>query len=177
MKRAVFLDRDGVLNPSEEADGRLRAPLSLEAFRPFPWAAEAVSRLRAAGFLCLVVTNQPEVGTGELTPETLEAMHERLRREVPVDDVYVCPHSDADRCPCRKPRPGLLLRAAAEWGVDLGASFLVGDRWRDVEAGRAAGCVTILVEGPESGQATADYRVADLREAVTTILNLTGGER
>jgi D-glycero-D-manno-heptose 1,7-bisphosphate phosphatase len=111
MKRAVFLDRDGVLNPMVERRSRWRAPLSLEAFQPFPWVADSVARLRAAGLLSLVVTNQPELSTGELSPAVLDAMHERLRREA---------------------------------GVDVAASFMVGDRYRDVDAGRAAGCVTIL---------------------------------
>jgi D-glycero-D-manno-heptose 1,7-bisphosphate phosphatase len=116
------------------------------------------------------------LATGELSPAVLEAMHERLRREAGVDAVYVCPHDDAHGCVCRKPRPGLLLQAAREWGVDVARSFMVGDRYRDVEAGRAAGCVTILVAGPEAGPARPDHRAADLREAVATILTLTRGE-
>jgi D-glycero-D-manno-heptose 1,7-bisphosphate phosphatase len=176
MRRAVFLDRDGVLNPMVRRDGRWRAPVSLETFQPFPWVAESVARLRAAGLLTLVVTNQPELATGELLPTVLEAMHERLRREAGVDAVYVCPHEDADACACRKPSPGLLLQAAREWGVDVEASFLVGDRYRDVDAGRAVGCVTILVAGPEERPALPDHRAADLREAVATILTLTRGE-
>jgi D-glycero-D-manno-heptose 1,7-bisphosphate phosphatase len=176
MKRAVFLDRDGVLNPMVERHGRWQAPLDLDAFQLYPWAVDSVARLRAAGLLALVVTNQPELATGELSPAVLEAMHERLRREVGVDAVYVCPHDDAHGCVCRKPRPGLLLQAAREWGVDVARSFMVGDRYRDVEAGRAAGCVTILVAGPAEGPARPDHRAADLREAVATILTLTRGE-
>ncbi len=174
MKRAVFLDRDGVLNPPEERGGRRHAPLSLEAFRPYPRAAASVEALRQAGLLCLVVTNQPDVAAGELDRATLDAMHEQLVRDVGVDAVYVCLHGDADGCACRKPQPGLLLEAAADWGVDVTASFLVGDRWRDIEAGRAAGCLTILVTGPESDGAHPDYRAGDLEAAVRTILTLTG---
>jgi D-glycero-D-manno-heptose 1,7-bisphosphate phosphatase len=176
MKRAVFLDRDGVLNRMVERGGRWGAPLGLETFEVYPWAADSVARLRAIGLLSLVVTNQPELATGELSAPILEAMHERLRRETGVDAVYVCPHRDADRCSCRKPKPGLLLQAAREWGVDVARSFMVGDRYRDVDAGRAAGCVTILVAGPEEGPARPDHRAADLREAVATILTLTRGE-
>ena len=176
MKRAVFLDRDGVLNPMVERRGRWQAPLDLRSFQLYPWAGDSVARLRAAGLLTLVVTNQPELATGELSTAILEAMHERLRREAGVDAVYVCPHDDAHGCVCRKPRPGLLLQAAREWGVDVARSFMVGDRYRDVEAGRAAGCVTILVAGPEEGPARPDHRAADLREAVATILTLTRGE-
>lgn len=174
MTRAVFLDRDGVLNPPELRGGRWRAPLTLAAFRPYPGAGAAVGALHDAGLLCLVVTNQPEVASGALDAATLDAMHERLVRETGVDAVYVCVHRDADRCACRKPRPGLLLRAAADWGVDLHASFLVGDRSRDIEAGRAAGCRTVLVAGPDGDGAHPDHCVPDLASAVTTILTLTG---
>ena len=176
MKRAVFLDRDGVLNSMVERRGRWRAPLSVDTFQLYPWAVDSVARLRAAGLLTLVVTNQPELSTGELSPAVLDAMHERLRLEAGVDAVYVCPHEDVDSCACRKPSPGLLLQAAREWGVDVAGSFMVGDRYRDMDAGRAAGCVTILVAGPEEGPARPDHRAADLRDAVTTILALTRGE-
>jgi D-glycero-D-manno-heptose 1,7-bisphosphate phosphatase len=177
VKRAAFLDRDGVLNPLRQGGRGWRAPLTLEEFEPYPWAAESVGRLKAAGLLTLVVTNQPEIATQELEPRVLEAMNERLKREVGVDGIYVCPHKDSNVCNCRKPLPGLLFQAAREWGVDAGASFMVGDRWRDVDAGRVAGCVTILVAGPVEGPARPDYRTADLRAAVTTILTLVGGER
>jgi D-glycero-D-manno-heptose 1,7-bisphosphate phosphatase len=175
VKRAVFLDRDGVLNPMEQRGGRWVAPRSLPAFRPYSWVAEAVARLRGAGLLCLVVTNQPEIATGELDPFDLEVMNRRLVSELGVDGVYVCPHVAADRCACRKPRPGLLQQAAREWGVDLLRSFMVGDRWRDIDAGRAVGCVTVLVDGPETGRARPDHRARDLRDAVTLILTLTKG--
>jgi D-glycero-D-manno-heptose 1,7-bisphosphate phosphatase len=177
VKRAAFLDRDGVLNPMRQNGGGWRAPLALDEFAPYPWAAECVARLKAAGWPVLVVTNQPEIGTRELDPRVLETMNERLRREVGVDAIYVCPHVDADGCDCRKPKPGLLLQAAREWDVDPGLSFMVGDRWRDVDAGRAAGCATILVAGPVEGPAQPDYRAGDLRDAVTTILRRKGAER
>lgn len=177
MTRAVFLDRDGVLNPPALRAGRWRAPNTIEAFQPYPFAAGAVASLRAGGLLCVVVTNQPDVAAGDLAPDVLEAMHARLAREVPVDAIYVCPHATGDGCACRKPRPGLLRRAADEWGIDLGASFLVGDRWRDVEAGRNAGCTTVLVAGGEAGDAVPDHRVTDLTEAARLILDLVEGAR
>lgn len=172
-RRAAFLDRDGVLNPSPFRDGRPRAPLSLEEFTPYPWARVAVAALHEAGLLALVVTNQPDLATRVLDPRTLDTMHERLVREVGVDAIYVCPHRHEDRCDCRKPRPGLLRHAAADWNVDLLASFMVGDRASDVEAGRAAGCVTILVDGPENGTTEPHYRTSTLLTATDTILTLT----
>lgn len=179
MKRAVFLDRDGVVNPMERRGATWGAPLSLAAFEPYPWASESVGLLRAAGFPVLVVTNQPEIATGELEPAVLEAMSERLRRDVGVDAVYVCPHRDADGCVCRKPLPGLLRLAAREWNLDITASFMVGDRWRDVGAGRAAGCTTILVDGPmaeaRDTDPRPDYTAADLRDAARIILTLARG--
>jgi D-glycero-D-manno-heptose 1,7-bisphosphate phosphatase len=166
-----------VLNPSVRRRGRLRAPLTLDEFRPFPWAASAVRILHQAGFRCLVVTNQPDVAAGELDDATLTAMHECLLEDVGVDDVYVCRHGRADGCACRKPLPGLVLSAARDWGVDLSASFFVGDRASDVAAGRAAGCRTILVAGDENGDAEPDHRAQDLLAAVTTILTHTGVPR
>ena len=146
MVKAVFLDRDGVINANLKRNGKPVAPTTLADFRIFPGAAEAARRLRDAGFLLIVVTNQPDVRTG-LTPKTtMEAMHAEISRQMPIDDFMICFHTDADNCSCRKPKPGLILEAAAEYGIDLASSYIVGDRWRDVLAGQAAGCRTILVD-------------------------------
>ena len=140
MVKAVFLDRDGVINANLVRDGKPVAPTTLDEFRIFPDAAAAAQRLKDAGFLLIVVTNQPDVRTG-LTPKaTMEAMHDRIRALMPIDDFEICLHTDADNCACRKPKPGLLLQAAAKHGIDLSGSIMVGDRWRDVLAGQAAGC-------------------------------------
>ncbi len=173
MTRAVFLDRDGVLNANSERDGRPVAPTTLEEFHILPEAVEAVRRLKAAGFVLVVVTNQPDVATGRTSPAALDAMHAELRRKLPLDDIKVCHHVDADRCQCRKPQPGMLLEAAAEWHIDLAASYLIGDRWRDVEAGRVAGCSTIFLDYgyPQDGPNRPDQVVHSLREAVDYVLN------
>ena len=170
VRRAVFLDRDGVLVDAVVRDGAAYAAQTTEEFRVAPDAAQQVARLRAAGLVCIAVTNQPEVARGALRPEALEAMHRALRAAVPLDDLYVCPHDDRDECACRKPRPGMLREAAARWGVSLADSFMIGDRWRDVEAGRAAGCYTILLERPYSACTVADARVETLSEAVDLVL-------
>jgi D-glycero-D-manno-heptose 1,7-bisphosphate phosphatase len=170
VRRAVFLDRDGVLVETEVRDGAAYAVTTLAEFRVVPDAAEQVARLRAAGLVCIVFTNQPEVARGTIAPEVLAAMHNVLRAAVPLDDVYVCPHDEGDGCACRKPRPGMLHDAAARWDVSLADSFVIGDRWRDVDAGRAAGCYAVLLEREYSACTTADARVATLHEAVDAVL-------
>ena len=144
--RAVFLDRDGVRNANVVRDGRPVAPATMAEFQLLPGVEDALRRLKAAGFLLVVVTNQPDVATGRTTQATVDAMHAELRRRLPLDDIKVCVHVDADRCQCRKPKPGMMLDAAMQWNIDLSTSYLVGDRWRDIEAGRAAGCSTVFVD-------------------------------
>ncbi|MBI3011635.1 MAG: HAD family hydrolase [Candidatus Omnitrophica bacterium] len=173
MKRAVFLDRDGVLNQAVVRDGKPYAPASLEELAIVPDAAEAITTLRQAGFLAIVVTNQPDVGRGLQRRETVEAMHQRLRAQLPIDDIRVCYHREEDACACRKPKPGMLRDAARDWDVDLSRSIMVGDRWRDIEAGKAAGCRTILVRSPwaEQQAQAPDAVVASLHEASRLILS------
>jgi len=172
MVRAVFLDRDGVINANVERDGRPVAPTKIEEFRFLPGVENAVRRLKAAGYAVIVCTNQPDVGTGRISRATLEAMHALVREKLKVEDVRACFHTDKDGCDCRKPKPGMLLAAADEHGIDLAASYMVGDRWRDVAAGRAAGCATFFVDYgyQQDGPNEPDYVVASLPEAVNIIL-------
>lgn len=172
MVRAVFLDRDGVINANIERDGRLVAPTRIEQFTLLPGVEDAVRRLKAAGFLVVVVTNQPDVATGRNSAATIEGMHSIIRSRMPVDDIKACFHVDADNCDCRKPKPGMILQAAAEFGVDLSESWVVGDRWRDIEAGRIAGCSTILVDYSveQDGPCHPDKTVRSLPDAVSYIL-------
>ena len=141
-RRAVFLDRDGVINWAVVRNGKPFPPDTVAELEVLPGVPQALSALRAAGFLNVLVTNQPDVGTGKQRREVVEAMHARLLRELALDAVKVCYHVAEDGCGCRKPRPGMLLEAAAEQGIDLASSYVVGDRWRDVAAGQAAGCRT-----------------------------------
>jgi D-glycero-D-manno-heptose 1,7-bisphosphate phosphatase len=172
VRRAVFLDRDGVINANIERDGRPVAPTMLAEFRLLPGVGEAVARLKQNGFVVVVVTNQPDIATGRTERAVLEAMHREMRRHVAVDDVKICPHVDGDHCDCRKPKPGLILQAARERDIDLPASYVVGDRWRDIEAGRAAGCTTIFVDYgyPQEQPNHPDKVVGSLTEAVSVIL-------
>ncbi len=174
MARAVFLDRDGVLNRAIVRDGRPYSPAGLDEVEVTPGAREALAQLKEAGYLLICVTNQPDVARGLQQRETVEAIHVLLRAALPLDDLLVCYHDDTDHCACRKPAPGLLLAAAARHGVNLSQSFMVGDRWRDVEAGRRAGCRTLLIDNgyAERGPAVPpDHRVRTLGEAVTWILS------
>jgi D-glycero-D-manno-heptose 1,7-bisphosphate phosphatase len=172
MTRAVFVDRDGVINHAVVRGGKAYPPDSLEALRLCAGVEEAVRALRAAAFRVIVVTNQPDVGAGRQTRAAVETIHAYVRQRLGVDDIRVCYHTDADGCDCRKPKPGLLIAAARDWDIDLTRSFMVGDRWRDIDAGRAAGCRTLLVgDGYEERRAAGwDAHVDSLREASDWVL-------
>jgi len=173
-----LLDRDGVLN--EDRDDYVK---SIEEMRVVPGAGRALKRLRDAGYLCVLITNQSPVGRGIFTREWLAAMHEwlldQLRAEGGgLDDIEYCPHRPDERCDCRKPRPGMLLRAIAKHGVDPRRSFMVGDKESDVAAGKAAGVRTIRILTPDEDDATcsqADWKVRSLREAADVILSSEEG--
>ena len=171
-RRAVFLDRDGVINRAIVRDGRPYAPKSLAEFEILPGVAAALERLRAAGFLNIVVTNQPDVGAGQVARGVVESMHAWLLENLPVDAVQVCFHVEADGCNCRKPKPGMILDAARAYDVDLGASFVVGDRWRDVAAGQQAGCRSLFIDYhyAEKNPEKPYLAVNSLPEAVDAIL-------
>jgi D-glycero-D-manno-heptose 1,7-bisphosphate phosphatase len=171
-QRAVFLDRDGVLNRALVRNGRPFPPRSPSELEIMPDTA-ALGELKALGFLLLVVTNQPDVARGTQKQEVVDDIHDRLKAVLPLDDIFVCYHTDGDQCVCRKPIPGLILRAAEKHGIDLASSYLIGDRWRDIEAGEYAGCKTVLIDygyqepGPRLGPA---IRVRSLRAAADWIV-------
>lgn len=172
IKRAVFLDRDGVLNEAVIRGGKPYPPASLSELNLTPGAPEALRELKSRGFLLIVVTNQPDVARGTQSRAAVESMHEFMRAVLPVDEFRVCYHDGPDRCHCRKPKPGMLTDAAREHGIHLPSSFMVGDRWRDVDAGAAAGCKTVWIDAGYDEQAPAhppDARVRDLWEAVRYI--------
>ena len=173
MVRAVFLDRDGVINANLMRNGKPVAPTTWHEFRFLPGIAEAAQRLKQAGFLLVIVTNQPDIASGITPKAVMEEMHAEIRRQLPIDGIMICFHTDADRCSCRKPKPGLILDAATRHGIDLKASYLIGDRWRDVLAGQAAGCgCTIMIDhGVQQDQpCTPDCVVSSPLEAVDYIL-------
>lgn len=172
MRRAVFLDRDGVINRAVVRNGKPYPPASLKDFVYLPCVEACISQLRKAGYLVIIVTNQPDVATGIQTKEVVDAMHKKLRNDELCDDIKVCFHVDEDACDCRKPKPGMLHEAALEWGIDLKGSFMVGDRWRDVSAGKAAGCFTYFIDYQyaERMNERPDFVVASLKDACSHIL-------
>ena len=175
-RRAVFLDRDGVINRAFVRDGKPFPPPTPQELEILPGVPEALRELKANGFKLLLVTNQPDVGRGKLSVQTLDAMHEDLRAQLPLDDILVCCHTDQDRCDCRKPMPGMIIEAARKHNIDLAASFMVGDRWRDIDAGYNAGCKTILIDYGYSERPPdhePDLRVGSLREAADWIIRAT----
>ena len=143
--RAVFLDRDGIVNQALVREGKPYPPRSWEQFKFVPGIREALAEIKARGYKTVIVTNQPDLARGTEKPEVVEAFHSYISVELPIDKIYVCCHDDGDFCNCRKPKPGLILQASRDLKIDLTKSFMVGDRWRDVDAGNAAGCKTVFV--------------------------------
>ncbi|HKV45984.1 MAG TPA: HAD-IIIA family hydrolase [bacterium] len=174
LRPGVFLDRDGVLNEVIVRDGKALPPPSVGELRIVEEADAALRGLKAKGFALVGVTNQPDVARGTQRREVVEAINAVLLAALPLEGIYVCYHDDADRCACRKPQPGLLIEAARERHIDLSRSVMIGDRWRDIEAGRRAGCVTIHLAGnhaEESPTVSPDYRTRSLLDAATWIVN------
>jgi len=172
MTSAVFIDRDGVLNKAYIRNGKPYSPDTVGEMIIVPDAAEALQRLRRHGFRLIVATNQPDIARKRLTRGEVDAMNAHLRERLPLDSIEVCPHDDADNCDCRKPKPGLLVNAAKREGIALDESFMIGDRYRDIEAGHSAGCRTVLIGDGygETFKAQPDAKFATLLEAADWIL-------
>ncbi|HUY23050.1 MAG TPA: HAD family hydrolase [Acidimicrobiales bacterium] len=182
LRPAVFLDRDGVLNEAVVREGKPYPPQSPDEVVVVPGMGAACARMREHGFVLVVVTNQPDVARGRQTAAGVEAINAVLRAEVPLDAVYVCLHDNEDGCRCRKPRPGMLLAAAEDLSLALGRSFMVGDRWSDIAAGRRAGCRTVYIDRgyQEQRPIAPDHVVGHPVEAldwVLTTVRLEGGGR
>ena len=172
-RRAIFLDRDGVINEPVVRNGKPYPPAHPDEVKLVANAAESLRQLKERGFLLIVVTNQPDVRRGTTRRETVEQIHAALRSQLPIDDFFACYHDDEDRCQCRKPLPGLLLEASRKYGINIGRSFLIGDRWRDIEAGAVAGCRTIWIDygyKEQKPKHLPDATVFSLAEAVNWIV-------
>ena len=161
-----------MLNRTVVRDGVPHPPASVEEVEILPGVELALRRLAERGLPLIVVTNQPDVARGTQTKEAVEAINRYLQENLPVTAFYVCLHDTPDQCHCRKPKPGLLIDAAAAYNIDLSRSFMVGDRWSDIAAGQAAGCRTLLIDLPYSqgSRCAPDARVNELTGAAERIL-------
>jgi len=173
LKKAVFLDRDGVLNHTVFKMGKPRAPYTLDEFILIPGVYEGLQLLKEKNYLLIVVTNQPDVARGWVTKEAVEMINQHLKEILPIDEIKVCFHTEFDQCVCRKPNPGMILEAAREWNIKLPESYILGDRYSDIEAGNKAGCRTILIgEGDEPKTIRPDYQKNSLLDAAHLIYSL-----
>lgn len=172
MRKAVFLDRDGVLNEPVIRNGKPFPPTNIHSVRILPGVVDALQSLRSSGWLLIVITNQPDVARGTSTFEEVEAINRYLKQSLPIDEFRTCYHDDDDKCYCRKPLPGALISAAETHEIDLEQSYMIGDRWRDIEAGNRAGCKTIFLDYAynERRPLVFHHCVQSLAEAATIIL-------
>ena len=177
VTKAVFLDRDGVLNEFFLREGTPHPPAGLHELTIYPDAAGALRRLRQAGYLLIVVTNQPDIARGTQTRAAVDEINAAIGAALPIDEFVVCPHDNGDNCRCRKPKPGMVLDAAARHAVDLRRSFLIGDRWRDIDCGASAGVRTVFIErgyGERAPEHAPDFVAASLGAAAEWILGDAG---
>jgi D-glycero-D-manno-heptose 1,7-bisphosphate phosphatase len=172
MKVGVFIERDGVLNQALVEHSHQVSPLSLGHFKINPAAPALVGKLKKAGFVVIATTNQPGLSRGYQSRRALDQMHAALMKEVPLDDILLCPHDETDRCPCRKPKPGLLTEARYKWQLDLDRSFVISNKWFDADAALAVGATSLLINSPWLGSAHHDLIVSDFATAVNKLLQL-----
>lgn len=172
MKAAVIFERDGVLNQVRVERQSQCTPLTLDEFRINEDARELLISLKEAGFLLLATTNQPGLSRGYQSRRELDLMHMMLRKKLPIDDILVCAHDEMDRCPCRKPKPGLLVEASFKWKLDLDRCYVVSDKWQDAQAAHNAGCKCLLIQSPWNGNGHRDFALPTLEAVVEKIHHL-----
>jgi D-glycero-D-manno-heptose 1,7-bisphosphate phosphatase len=177
MKRAIFLDRDGVLNTAFVVGSVPKPAKTLDELQILPRVSEALEMLRGANFELVVVTNQPDVARGEISSDSVSLIHSKLQDVLQLKHFYTCFHDDSDNCSCRKPKPGLIVQAAQELALDLNGSYMVGDRWRDIDAGQSAGCRCFFIDHfyAEKQPKMPYTKVSSLFEAVQKILGEVHG--
>jgi D-glycero-D-manno-heptose 1,7-bisphosphate phosphatase len=172
MKRAVFIERDGVLNlPRVEGKFQI-APRTIGELNINCAVIEPLKKLHQAGFILIATTNQPGISRGYISRREIDLMHLRLIKTFPLSDIMMCPHDDADRCPCRKPKPGLFREAAFKWQLSLDHSFVISDKWQDAKAAQNAGCTSLLIESPWNATGHHDFIVQNCEIAAARILQL-----
>lgn len=172
MKKAIFLERDGILNLTVTERQSQVSPKTLEEFQINTAAIPICEHLKAAGFLLIVTTNQPGLSTGGVSRRELDRMHQLLRQTFPLDDILVCPHDEGDECTCRKPQPGLFMEAAFKFHLDLEHSYIISDKWQDARAARGLGCTSMMLHSPWIGSGHHDFVLSSLPAIVGKILQL-----
>jgi D-glycero-D-manno-heptose 1,7-bisphosphate phosphatase len=175
MKTAIFFERDGILNVPQLAGTAQVAPLTLEQFKINKQVLPAMEHLKSAGFVLIATTNQPGLSNGGLSRRDLDRMHDLLKRTLPLDDIFVCPHDPADGCPCRKPEPGMFTEAAFKWHLDLERSFVISDKWQDARAARAVGLTSMMLQSPWIGAGHHDFVISTLPAIADKIIRLQTG--
>jgi D-glycero-D-manno-heptose 1,7-bisphosphate phosphatase len=171
LGKAVFLDRDGIINVPILRNGVVSAPQDFSQFAFMAGAHDTLRELRARGYLLLVCTNQPDVARGWQRREQVDDFHAHIERELPVSRIYACFHDNSHECVCRKPKPGMLIQGSQDFGIDLKQSWMVGDRWKDIEAGRAAGCRTVYLRHDYDSESAhdPDHEIRQLSELLALI--------
>jgi D-glycero-D-manno-heptose 1,7-bisphosphate phosphatase len=177
MKLGVFIERDGILNRARVERQYQVSPLTLEGFQLNEEALPLLKKLHEAGLLLFATTNQPGLSRGYQSRSELDRMHAKLRATFPLHDILVCPHDETDRCPCRKPKPGLLVEAAFKYHLNLDRSFVISDKWPDAEAARTVGCTSMMLQSPWVGNVHRDFVLPDLPAIVEKILGLKNKNR
>jgi len=172
-KRAIFLDRDGVIN--EVVFHRTKKPSSpwnFEEFKLINGIKKPLEELSQMGYYLFIISNQPDIARGHIKKDTTERINKIIYETFPIKEIFVCPHDDHHDCNCRKPKPGMIFILSKKWKIDLKKSFLIGDNWKDMEAGKSAGCITIILDQPYNQLVEADFRVKNLERAVDMIKSI-----
>jgi len=173
-RKAIFLDRDGTLNKAYIKNGLPISPSSLNKFKIIKGVKKSINRLKKLNFLCILITNQPDVFRGKISKKTVVKMNSYIKKKIKLDDMFVCYHDNEHNCSCRKPKPGLLVKASKKWKIDLNKSFMIGDRWKDILAGKKVGCKTIFINNnyKNDKKVKADFTFKSLLKAVNKIEKL-----
>ena len=175
MKRAIFLDRDGVLNKTVIKEKKITSPLNLDELKIVPEAKETLETFKKYGYLLIMVTNQPDIAKNKNTKKNVEEINNFLKNLLNIDDIFVCYHDDKDFCNCRKPKSGMLIEASKKHNIDLSKSFIIGDRWKDVEAGKNVGCKTIFIDFKykEKLKSMPNYTITNIADAKNIIKEIS----